>query len=129
VATRPGPTAPRTILPELIERGGEYACDARIQLADLHMEAGDTNLAQAELAILTKDPALTERHCEITAEPLATHGDLTQAARWYDRAATHLFDDQLNALRHRDGWLSIGTTITLRNRPSSPTPSGPSSSG
>ena len=113
---RARPDRARAILAELIERGGEYACDARIQLADLHMEAGDTDLAQAELAILAKDPALTERHCEIAAELLAAHGDLTEAARWYDRAAAHLTDDQLNALRHRDGWLSIGTTITLRNR-------------
>ena len=39
---------------------------------------------------------ITERHCEIAAELLAAHGDLTAAAYWYDRAAARLTDDQLD---------------------------------
>ena len=31
------PERARALLAELIERGGEYGCDARVQLADLHM--------------------------------------------------------------------------------------------
>ena len=106
----------RAILDDLIRDGGEHACDARIQLADLHMEAGDTDSAHAELNAVAKDPALTEGHCELAAELLAAHGDLDQAARWYDRAAARLTEEQLDALRHRDEWLTIGTTIMLRNR-------------
>jgi hypothetical protein len=93
----------------LIQRGGEYGCDARVQLADLLLQTGDAGLAHAELNAVAKDPALGERHCELAAELLAAHGALDQAARWYDRAAARLADDQLDALRRRDDWLTIGT--------------------
>ncbi|BCJ55947.1 preprotein translocase SecA [Actinoplanes sp. NBRC 14428] len=106
----------RAILDELVEGGGEYGCDARIQLADLHLQAGDTMMAYAELNTAAKDHALGERQCELAAELLAAHGDLDQAARWYDRAAARLTDEQLDALRRGDKWPTIGTTIMLRNR-------------
>jgi tetratricopeptide (TPR) repeat protein len=104
------------ILNDLIQHGGDYGCDARIKLADLHLAAGDAELAHAELNAAAKDPALGERQCELAAELLAAYGDLDQAARWYDRAAARLTGDQLDALRRRDSWLTIGTTIMLRNR-------------
>ncbi|PRY15787.1 SEC-C metal-binding domain-containing protein [Pseudosporangium ferrugineum] len=106
----------RAILDDLIQSGGEYGCDARIQLADLHLQAGDTEMAYADLNAAAKDPALGERQCELAAELLAAHGDLDHAARWYDRAAARLTSEQLDALRRRDQWLTIGTTIMLRNR-------------
>nr|WP_221380409.1 hypothetical protein [Actinoplanes polyasparticus] len=106
----------RAILDELIQGGGEYGCDAHIQLADLHLQAGDTEMAYAELNTAAKDPALGERQCELAAELLTAHGDLDHAARWYDRAAARLTEEQLDALRRRDQWLTIGTTIMLRNR-------------
>jgi len=104
------------ILADLVAQGGEYGCHARVQLADQHLQAGEAALADVELAALAKDPALGEGHCELVAELLAAHGDLDQAARWYDRAAVRLTDDQLDALRRRDGWLAIAATIMLRNR-------------
>lgn len=104
------------LLNQLVAQGGEYGCDARVQLADLHLRAGDTEPAKAQLAALAKDPALGERQCELAAELLAEHGDLVQAGRWYDRAAARLSDEQLDALRRRDKWLTIGTTIMLRGR-------------
>lgn len=106
----------RAILEDLGRGGGAYGCDARIQLADLLMEAGDTDSAYAELNAVAKDSALSEGHCELAAELLAAHGDLDGAARWYDRAAARLPAEQLDALRRRDQWLTIGTTILLRNR-------------
>lgn len=106
----------RTILDDLIRGGGEYGCDARIQMAGVHLQAGDTEMAYAELDAAAKDPALGERQCELAAELLTSHDDLDQAARWYDRAAARLTKEQLGALRRRDQWLSIGTTIMLRNR-------------
>ena len=104
------------LLTDLVGHGGEYGCDARVQLAGLHLQAGDNDLAHAQLAAVAKDPALGERQCELAAELLAERGDLVQAARWYDRAAARLTDDQLDALRRGDSWLSIATTITLRGR-------------
>jgi hypothetical protein len=108
----------RAVLGELVGQGGEYACDARVQLADLHMTAGEAELAGSELAVLAKDPALADRHCELAAELLAAHDDLTEAARWYDRAAARVSEEELETLRRGGGggWLSIGTTIMLRNR-------------
>ncbi|MEV7630609.1 hypothetical protein [Actinoplanes sp. NPDC089786] len=106
----------RAILDDLIRSGREYGCDARIQLADLHLRAGDTEMAYAELNAAAKDPALGERQCELAAELLAANGDLDQAARWYDRGAARLTEGQLDALRRRDQLLTIGTTIMLRNR-------------
>jgi tetratricopeptide (TPR) repeat protein len=104
------------LLAELVNNGGEYGCDARVQLADLYLQAGDSELAHAHLAAAAKDPALGQRQCEIAAEMLAEHGDLAHAARWYDRAAARLTEDQLDALRSRDSWLSIATTMMLRGR-------------
>lgn len=104
------------LLTGLVDDGGESGCGARIQLADIYLDAGDTELAQAQLAAAAKDPALHDGHCELAAELLAEYGDLTQAARWYDRAAARLSDDQLDALRRRDGGISIATMIMLRGR-------------
>jgi outer membrane PBP1 activator LpoA protein len=90
------------LLTSLAGNGGDSGCSARIQLADMYLDAGDAELAHAQLAATAKDPALHEGHCELAAELLAEHGDLVQAARWYDRAAARLTDDQLDALRRRD---------------------------
>ncbi|MEV4345002.1 SEC-C metal-binding domain-containing protein [Actinoplanes sp. NPDC049596] len=110
------PDRARALLETLIEGGGEYGCDARVQLADLLLETGEADAAYAQLKTMAKDPALRDRQCELAAELLATHGDLDQAARWYDRAAARLTDEQLDALRRGDEWIAIGTTIMLRNR-------------
>lgn len=105
-----------TVLAGLIADGDERGCDARIQLADLHLEAGEREMGYAQLAAAAKDPALGERQCEIAAEMLAAHDDLAQAARWYDRAAARLTGQQLDAVRRADTLASIATTIMLRNR-------------
>ena len=104
------------LLTNLAGDGGEPGCDARVQLADLYLEAGETELAHAQLAAAAKDPALHDGHCELAAELLAEHGDLVQAARWYDRAAARLAEDQLVALRRRDDRISLATMIMLRGR-------------
>lgn len=106
----------QAILEDLIQRGGEYGCDARVHLADLLLQTGEPELAPAQLNAAAKDADLGERHCELAAELLAAQGELGQAARWYDRAAARLTHDQLDALRRRNDWLTIGTTIMLRNR-------------
>src|SRR4051812_36138645 len=77
------PDRARAVLDDLILGGGEFGCDARVQLADLLMGSGDSALAYAELNAVARDPALGERQCELAAELLASHGELEQAARWY----------------------------------------------
>ena len=104
------------LLSSLAADGGSSGCFARIQLAEISLDAGDTEVARAQLAAAAKDPALDDGHCELAAELLAEHGDLVQASRWYDRAAARLSDDQLDALRRRDDQISIGTVIMLRGR-------------
>lgn len=104
------------LLTSLTGDGGDSGCGARIQLADVYLGAGDAGSAHAQLAAAAKDPALHDGHCVLAAELLTEHGDLVQAARWYDRAAARLADDQLDALRRRDDRISIATMIMLRGR-------------
>jgi tetratricopeptide (TPR) repeat protein len=110
------PDRARAILDDLIRTGDEFRCDARVQLADLHLQAGEVELARAELDAAAKDPALSGGHCELAAELLAEYGDLDGAARWYDRAAARLTTDELDALRDADERVTFSTAAMLRGR-------------
>jgi thioredoxin-like negative regulator of GroEL len=51
----------RAVLDDLIQRGGEYGGDARVQLADLLLQAGDAELAHAQLNAMAKWPRSSVR--------------------------------------------------------------------
>jgi tetratricopeptide (TPR) repeat protein len=104
------------ILTGLMDAGGDDGLHARTHLAEIHFKAGADDEAYAQLAALAKQPGLTDGHCELSAELLAERGDLQEAARWYDRAAARLTSEELGALQHQDGWLSLASTIMLRGR-------------
>lgn len=103
------------LLQTLIEAGGEDGCYARCQLTELRFAEGDDAEAYAELERLSRDPALTDGHCTISAELLADRGDLAAAATWYDRAVARLSDEQLEALRGPDPWMRM-EAVMLRGR-------------
>lgn len=104
------------LLAELIEAGGEDGCHARFQLVEIHFERGADDLASAELAVLARDPALNDGHCTFVAELLDERGDLTGAAKWYDRAVARLDEEAIEGLRKPDGFVSMMTGVLLGNR-------------
>lgn len=104
------------LLAEIIGTGGEDGCFARYQLAEIHFERGADEEAEAELAALARDPALTDGHCELVGELLEERGDLPGAARWYDRGVARLDAEALDGLRDPDGWADMATGMLVRNR-------------
>lgn len=103
------------LLESLVEAGGEDAAYARVELASNALDKGDRAAAAAALDGLAKDPALHDGHCQLAAELLASHDDLSGALRWYDRVVARLPDEQLAALDGPNGWLSFAA-IPLRAR-------------
>jgi hypothetical protein len=84
----------RSLIATVIEQGGEAGCYARAELTGILLDAGDTDAAHAELAVLAADPALTEGPCQIVGELLADQGALPQALEWYDRAVERWSDER-----------------------------------
>lgn len=75
-----------SLLATVIDGGGEAGCFARAELLGVLLADGDRTGAEAELAALSADPALTEGPCQLVGELLIDHGALTAALEWYDRA-------------------------------------------
>jgi hypothetical protein len=75
----------RHLLATVIEQGGEAGCFARAEVLGMLLTGGDRPGAEAELAALAADPALTEGPCELVGELLSDHGALAAALEWYDR--------------------------------------------
>jgi tetratricopeptide (TPR) repeat protein len=109
------PERARELLEQLIAGDGEDSCYARFQLADDYFSDGADEKAYAELALLAREPALHDGHCEMAADLLAERGDLSGALKWYDRAVARLTPEALDELRDPDGWLQ-SSSIMLRNR-------------
>jgi tetratricopeptide (TPR) repeat protein len=95
------------LLAQLVEAGGEDGCDARVQVAEYCFADGAVDAAYAELELLSRDPALHDGHCQLTAELLAEREDLPGALRWYDRAVARLDSSTLEALRGPDAWMEM----------------------
>src|SRR6185312_14756032 len=63
----------RSLLETVIDDGGETACFARAELLAVLLQEGDRDGAEAELARLADDPALTEGPCQLVGELLTDH--------------------------------------------------------
>jgi hypothetical protein len=74
-----------SLLATVIEQGGEAGCVARAERFGVLLHDGDRTGAEAELATLAADPALTEGPCQLVGELLSDHGALAAALDWYDR--------------------------------------------
>jgi tetratricopeptide (TPR) repeat protein len=103
------------LLTDVIDAGGEDACSARVDLAELLLKRESAIEAQAQLAALAQDPNLHDGHCTMVAEMLEERGDLDEALRWYDRAVARVPQEQLDSVRGQAGWLHP-TAMTLRGR-------------
>lgn len=93
----------RSLLETVIDDGGETACFARAELLGVLLEEGERDAAEAELARLADDPALTEGPCQLVGELLTDHGALVAALEWYDRALTFWPDDRREAATAPEG--------------------------
>jgi tetratricopeptide (TPR) repeat protein len=109
------PERARELLGQLVAGGGEDGCFARTELADGYFSDGADEAAYAELALLSREPALHDGHCELVADLLAERGDLPDALKWYDRAVARLTPETLDGLSDSDSWLQP-SSIMLRNR-------------
>jgi len=86
------------LLTDLAALGGEDACFAQADLADLYLAAGDLDRMNATLDVLARDPDLDVSQCELVADMLAEHGDLKAAARWYNRAVARMSAETIEGL-------------------------------
>jgi hypothetical protein len=93
----------RSLLDTVIGSGGETACYARAELLGLLLEEGDRDGAEAELARLADDPALTEGPCQLVGELLTDHGALVAALEWYDRVLGFWTEERHRAAADPDG--------------------------
>lgn len=93
----------RSLLQTVIADGGESACFARAELLGVLLEEGDRDAAEAELALLADDPALTEGPCQLVGELLTDHGALVAALEWYDRVLAFWTDDRKAAATAPEG--------------------------
>jgi hypothetical protein len=93
----------RSLLETVIDGGGETACYARAELLGVLLEEGDRDGAEAELALLADDPALTEGPCQLVGELLTDQGALVAALEWYDRVLAFWPDDRRTAATAPEG--------------------------
>lgn len=88
----------------LTDEDGFDGALAHVQIAEIHFEAGQDDLAAAEL-----DEIRGEREPDAYAAAaalLAERGDDTAALRWYTMAASRFADEQHEAARGESGWLA-----------------------
>lgn len=103
------------LISEVIDAGGEYACYARLQLAELLFGSGRNDEARAALTSLATDPELHDGHCMMVAELLAEREELTESLRWYDRCLARLSAERIAAVAGPDGWLAMDV-VSVRGR-------------
>lgn len=82
------------LLAGVIAEGGEAGCFARAERLGVRLNSDDRAGAEAELAALAADPALTEGPCELVGELLSDHGALAVALEWYDRVLGFWTDER-----------------------------------
>lgn len=106
----------RTLLTDVIGRGGEAACFARAELVGLLLETGQPDAVAPQLAALATERALTDGPCQLVAELLADHGALPAALEWYDRAVAHWDERRLAAARGGGDRLLLEQRRRVRKR-------------
>jgi hypothetical protein len=101
------------LLAAVIEQGGEAGCFARAELLSVLLHEDDRAGAEAELAALADDPALTEGPCQLVGELLSDHGALNAALEWYDRVVGFWTDERrLAAVAPTTGRHTVDQMIT-----------------
>jgi hypothetical protein len=104
------------LLAGVIERGGEAGCFARAELLGVLLTDDDRGAAEAELAALATDPALTEEPCQLVGELLSDHGALAAALEWYDRVLGFWTDDRRAAATAEPGRRSVDRMLVQQRQ-------------
>ncbi|MDP9797526.1 hypothetical protein J2S43_006038 [Catenuloplanes nepalensis] len=86
------------VLHDLAEVRDQFGLYAMIEVAEIHLERGEQDEADAVLRRLRRDPLLDDGHCMITGEFFETRGDLVAAERWLGRGAALLTEEQLDEM-------------------------------
>jgi hypothetical protein len=93
-------------LSPVVAAGGFDGSMARVQVAEIHFEAGRTDLAMAELEAIKdsreRDPAAYASAGEL----LEDLGDDEGALRWFTMGASRLNEQEIADARGESGWLS-----------------------
>ncbi len=98
----------------LVAVGGEDGQFARLEIADLLLEAGDRPAAYGELAAVRAEGPSTVGICELAAELLEEHGDLDESLAWFNLAAGRLDEDDLARLRTGRWYTQAGHVLAAR---------------
>jgi hypothetical protein len=105
-----------SLLSTVIGTGGEAGCFARAELLGVLLQDGDGAAAEAELAALAADPALTEEPCQLVGELLSDHGALTPALEWYDRVLGFWTDERHAAAAAASGRRSVDRMLVQQRQ-------------
>jgi hypothetical protein len=106
----------RRLLATVIGQGGEAGCFARAELLGMLLTGGDRAGAEAELAALAGDPALTEGPCQLVGELLSDHGALTAALEWYDRVLGFWTDERHAAATTESGRRTVDRMLVQQRQ-------------
>jgi len=104
------------LLATVIEQGGEAGCFARAELLGMLLTGGDRAGAEAELAALADDPALTEGPCQLVGELLSDHGALAAALEWYDRVLGFWTDERRTAATAESGRRTVDRMLAQQRQ-------------
>ena len=103
------------LITEVIDAGGEDACYARFEFAELLFRSDRDDDARTVLTDLARDPELHDGHCTLVAELLAERGELIESLRWYDRCVARLSAERIAAVAGPNGWMAVDV-VALRGR-------------
>ena len=100
----------------LTAAGGFDGSMARVQLAEIHFDAGRADLAVAELDAIRDSRERGPDAYAMAAELLAERGDEQGALRWFTMAASRFTDEQCAAARGEFGWMSAAYGVLWQRR-------------
>lgn len=90
----------------VVATGGFDASMARVQAAEIHFEAGRTDLALAELDAIKDSRERDPEAYVLAGELLDARGDEQGALRWFTMGASRLREQELADARGEFGWMS-----------------------
>lgn len=90
---------------------GSDASMARVQVAEIHFEAGRTDLAMAALDAIKDSGERDPDAYALAGELLDDRGDERSALRWFTMGASRLREQELADARGELGWMSPGYGI------------------
>jgi hypothetical protein len=93
-------------LDTVVAADGFDASMARLQAAEIHFEAGRTDLAMAALDAIKDSRERDPEACALAGELLDDRGDEQGALRWFTMGASRLREQEIADARGEFGWMS-----------------------